>query len=390
MAPIKIENIIAFFSKVASINFDGAQYFVGSEEKNTVEEYGISYEEFGDQLKLKIKSLFPEQNVRYLEALESEIKSSDLQSSILVVSKEGALFTYSPDSNVCTTNGTGSDAEYTRFQNLIAYYRLFNQFRIAPFCDYFNSANSELVFYNSANGIIKIKYDVIPVIVTKSNLTPTSNRLIELAQSIEVSPFLKNSFYTISKGTGLLKFTEIIAQGEEIVSITKRDYELASKKFDFENFRKSLYKEKEKYFTGIREIISKIFSQAIGIPISISASVFATYKVSDNSFMLILVLLAYALYVAFYIKVQTVYRADLLEVEKDFLQSFSIISDESGIPPETIDVEKQKVQRKINSTKDIIFWSIWLVAFLSLLVVVYIVYEIFFNETSSFVKFLMK
>ncbi len=91
------------------------------------------------------------------------------------------------------------------------------------------------------------------------------------------------------------------------------------------SYKDSLYKEKEKYFLSIREIINKIFSQAVGIPISISATVFASYKVSDDNLMLLIVLLTFFIYVVFYIKIQLIYRADIGELKNDFTKDFDVI-----------------------------------------------------------------
>ncbi len=384
----KIDSIIDFLSKSTNITFDGERYIIDESLKPIVDSYKIPYEEFGSQLRLKIKKYFFDEKIFYFEDLESEIKSSTILTPFLTISKEGTIFSYTPYPEEYIQYGKENENDFKRFKNIISYYKLFNHFKSIPFCDYHNSANDEVIFYSSINGIIKVKYDVIPAPIKSEEISLKVDRLLQLAKSIEVSPFFKNALYTISSGTGILNFIEVLKQSDEIISITQRDYELISKKFDFEKFRDSLYKEKEKYFLGIREIIGKIFSQAIGIPISISASVFATYKVSDNSFLLILILLAYSLYVGFYIKIQTIYKSDLQEIEKDFLESFQIITTKSGLPIPTINNEKEKIKRKIDSTKEIITWSIWLVILLALLVALYIIYAILFSEIFSFVNLL--
>jgi hypothetical protein len=105
--------------------------------------------------------------------------------------------------------------------------------------------------------------------------------------------------------------------------------------------------------------------------------------------MLLLVLLAFSLYVAFYIKIQCIYKADLLEVENDFNASFDIISTKSGLSGQVIGEEKQKIIKNISSTKTMITWLITIVCALGLLVVGYIVYEIIYSESFSLVKWLL-
>lgn len=385
-----INRFLYLIKEIPSLKFDGTRYIIDGSYKSKFEELRVDFDEFGDKLHLKTKAIFSGENVKYFEALESEVKSSDIANSILLISSVGLAIKYNPADSSFVEYGNKNDVTLRKFRNIISYFKLFNFLKEKSFCDYFNDADNEIVFYSSVNGIIKVKYDSIPVVSEKDDITKKITELISLATPIQVSSFFKNSLYTISKGTGTIRISEIINQSEDVIAITKRDYELVSKQFDFEKFKDSLYKEKEKYFTSIREIISKIFSQAVGVPISISASVFATYKVSDDIFMLLLVLLAFGLYVAFYIKIQCTYKADLLEVERDFSSSFDIISTKSGLSNDVIGKEKQKIVNKISSTKTIITWLITIVCALGILVIGYIVYEIIYSESFSLIKGLLK
>lgn len=386
MTEEKINQILELIQNSPSVSFNGEKYLLPENSKELVDKYNVPYDETANGLELNLKQFFSGNSLNYFESLESEIRSKDVLSDFYVITKTGALIKYSFSGQSYLEWGKKEPKSMETIKNHVSYLNLFNYFKSNNFCDYFNDANNEIIIYSSVNGIIKIKYDTIPTIPSGGNVPEKVQEIIRICSSIEVAPFFKNSIYTFSNGTGLMNLKDIIEYSKDLISITKRDYELVSKQFDFDKFRDSLYKEKEKYFTSIRELISKIFGQAVGIPISISASVFATYKVSDDVFMLLLVLLAFGLYAAFYLRIQFVFRADLKEIEQSFKKDFDIIKTKSGLAEEVINEERNKITAKISSTQMIINWLIGLVSFLSLLVLFYVIYEIIYSESVSLIK----
>jgi hypothetical protein len=372
-----VNKYLSLVAGAKTLSFDGVRYVVGDNEKSVVENQGVDFEEFGNLLHLKLKSFFLDENVKYLEAIESEISHVDINSSVLFISLHGNVIRFDPNGNTFQEYGNTNEMALSKVRNTIYYFKLFAFFKAKPFSDYFNDADNEIVFYSSVNGIIKVTYESIPVIPSGVNLVENITELISLASPIQVAPFFKNSLYTVSNQSGIIRISDIINKADEVISVTKRDYELVSKQFDFEKFRNALNKEKEKYFTSIREIVGKIFGQAVSIPISISASVFTTYKVSNEDILVLLITLAFMLYIAFYIKLQLSYRQDIIEIENDFSQSFLIITEKSGLDTKVIESEGNKIRRKISSTKQTIAWLIGIVCSLGVLFCIYSAYQIF-------------
>lgn len=386
----RIQKTLEFVREAKTLSFDGDRYIVSDTEKELLEKNNIPYEEYGDDLRLQLKKYFQDVNLKYSEALSSDITFNDVYGDFFVFDRSGTFVKFQSSDLGFTCYGKENKELLLHIRNTVAYYRIFNFLRADDFCDYFNDANNEIVIYSSVNGVFKIKYDTIPVIDFGKDIENDVNKLIEIAQPIQLTPFFKNSIFTLSNGTGIVNLKQIIAESEILVSITKRDYELVAKKFDFEKFKDSLYKEKGKYFTNIREIVNKIFGQAVGIPISISATVFATYKVSDDVFMLFIVLLAFLVYQMFYIRIQLVYRADIIELKDDFIKDFEIIKNDSGLSPVLIETQGSKILGKIDSSISMIFWLIAIVSFLGLLVCFYIGYEIAKSEAVCMLTYLLK
>ncbi|MBS1686835.1 MAG: hypothetical protein JSS76_19005 [Bacteroidetes bacterium] len=321
-------------------------------------------------LKIKAKSFIGE-NCFYYEAIPQHFNLGTVDTHFSVISLTGQFCSYSLDDGF--SFGGNATPEFQWFcQNLVNYFKLYRFLISKDFSDHHNHANTEIVLYNSAKGIFKIRYETVPTIPDNPEYTSAIKSLLEYAKPIGLMSFFKNTLYSVSGGNDFICLNDAIAKAQEIVSITRRDYALVSKQFDFDKFRDSLYKEKDKYFQGIRDIVNKIFAQAIGVPISISAALFASYKVSDSVFLVLLVLGSFTLYIVFYVNVQWSYRNDLKEFEADFLANFKIIESKSGLPEDVVEIERLKVKDKIDSSLGMVQRLIEFVIALGLLFYCYI------------------
>lgn len=366
----KIDKFLDLCTTTQAVTFIGDTYVLPNTFTGQANTSGIPYEPFDKVLQFKLKQHFVGCEVQYSETIAKPLEAYSGVKTVILTSITGCYW-YDPTSHSFSLKGTVDDELQRTFRNAIAYFSLFDFLRNEDICDYFNDANSEIVFYNSANGIIKVVFDPRPVIDFPGEITDDLKKVQQLASSTEITSLLVNAVYQLSGGTGQITLKNLVNERKNLIDITKRDYELVSKKFDFAKFRNSLYTEKEKYFKDIREVVNKIFGQAIGIPVSIGASVFTTYKVQGDNFVVALVLAGFVVYLAFYIRLQWIYKSDLNDVKSQFDTDFHIIAQDSGLPSDTISDEKIKITKKISSVRSIQNWLIAIVLVLGVLVTVF-------------------
>lgn len=352
-----------------------------NEIEDELSKNGFEFDKETNRIVLKIKKATTQNLVPFNDLKLFELEY--LHSNFLILNTNGDYCFFEGE---IIYNENPDEGFKTTCENLIAYYKLFECFISEDFCDHYNPAKREIVLYSSINGIFKIKYDSIPKSESVTSHTSAISELIVYLQSIELQQYFKNSFFTYSKGTGAIMIDDIIRNIGDVISTSKRDYELVAKQFNFEKFKDSLYKEKEKYFSEIREVVNKIFSQAIAIPVSITATAFATYKIGDDNLILFLVLFAFLLYSAFYIKIQLIYRADVKEIKTNFERDFTTIKDKSGLPNDTIEIEETKIKRRIETSLSIIKWLIVTVIILAILLVIYIYCQMYKVEKMSLIN----
>lgn len=354
----KIRSFLALCTGTTGMAFREDHYAIPVGYKQKLDDSKIPYEEYGDELRLKVGSFFGESDILFGEATDRSIQNYSLSQHLLWLSLKGVCF-YDSSNFSIIVEGVVSDEQKQTFRNSIAYLKFYHFLK--GISDYWNSANSEFVFYNSVSGIIKVKFEPAPVIDFPDEIASEIDQLQSFAGAAGITSVFVNAVFQLSMGTGEITLKQLITERKKVLDITKRDYELISKQFDFSMFKNSLYKEKESFFKEIREVVNKIFSQAIGIPISIGASVFTTYKVQGDNWVLVLVILAFLWYMAFYLRLQWIYKRDLDDVNSQFQTDFAIIASESGLPSSTIDAEKTKIENRISSVIVIQRWLIGLV-----------------------------
>ncbi|TGE06302.1 hypothetical protein [Hymenobacter fodinae] len=230
---------------------------------------------------------------------------------------------------------------------------------LVSICDYNNDIAHELVYHTSTKGVFKLPYSVVlPQLNDEIDYSKPINTTINKLSDINYQLFFKNQLADFIKRTDNNYFTNLLLNIEAISSSTDKDLDLYIKNFSWESFRSKLYSEKDKYFASLREILGKIMTQLIAVPISISATIFATYKVKDP-YILLLVGIAFTAYVIFVIHIQCMYYKDVAEIKHDFERDFNTISSKSGLEPSVINFEKDKIERRIkNVTNLIIIFSI--------------------------------
>lgn len=264
-------------------------------------------------------------------------------------------------------------------ENVIAYNLLIWTLSEDKVSDHHNIAGKQFVFYSSTKGVIKITYQSpAPLDSVKIEL-PTIHSLIGSIKSLAHKIHFINGLFKVANEKPIVPLATVISNADLLDAIIKRDYEIAIKQFDFDKFKDNLLKEKDKYFNSIREIVNKVFGQLIGIPVSISASAFATYKVENESSTLFLILLGFTFYVFLYIKIQMSYLADLGDIQTDFDRDFKEIKLKSGLDGKVIQTESDKIEKKIKKTTSMIRVMIFGISILGGTFTLYLLNQLYIN-----------
>lgn len=338
-----------FNGLILSINFDSEQSCADNKAKLSA--LGIGFDTVNKiSIDLPIEDLFKPAKTFYdkEDFLKRFKGSSDLDKVLIILFYEDTFLVYD---NSVTTTGSGRDSFL--ITNTVSFLRF--QEIITSIADYINPLVREMVFHTSTKGIFKLKYPASPIILDNTrSLAGPVHVLSSKIPDKTFQLFFKNEIADFIKRENNNGFVDLLLGVEGVVEEADKNVELYLKNFSWDTFRAKLYVEKDKYFIALRDILGKIMTQLAAVPISISATIFATYKI-DNAYILLFVILAFSLYVGFAFYIQTLYYRDTREIEGDFERDFRVIADKSGLPLVTINIEKDKIQARIASIKRLIY-----------------------------------
>jgi hypothetical protein len=293
---------------------------------------------------------------------------------IAILDYDGGWLFHDREANETVINGTVVRGHYL-VQNARAYYAFLNVLSGSDFTDYFNALNKELVLYSGAKGIKRIQVpDYLPALDPAADLGAVMPSFIRRMDSPDFRMYFKNQLFDFGGQSPPNELPEMLGSLKTIIQQADNNLQLYLKNFSFEQLKSSLDREKDRYFASLRDILGKNLNQIVAIPVSFAASVFATYRV-NNTFVLAIILAAFLTYTAFTYYLQSLYLADIGEIEADFNRNFQTLAEKSGLAPGQLELERHKIQRRIHDIRRVIARYRLLLIGLSIVFCVFIVYQ---------------
>ncbi|MFB9865643.1 hypothetical protein [Rufibacter immobilis] len=192
------------------------------------------------------------------------------------------------------------------FENIICYFDLLDFLKeqehkednVFYFVDHF-SWDQRVIVFTSLKKEGKLTLSFPLNVPNLQNITSFKAKIENFKKAFEeknkhLPKFIKSELFNFlhkeSKGNRFLVFIDKL---DEIVSIAEQNFEIYLSDLTLDNLKKEYIEYKDKYYQQLRDILSKITSQIIALPLSITASAFATYKTFDNPFLLTIIIIAF-------------------------------------------------------------------------------------------------
>jgi len=218
-----------------------------------------------------------------------------------------------------------------------------------PFADYYDSTGDHTIIF-IANKKLIIGYPRLIKEFENVDIKAIYMNITENAKEKWFLKFFKEKLYDFLKEPEEEKFPEMIRKYKDIEKAAELDHMIFVKEFSFEKMKNDLKKAQEKYFSALRDVLSKLFSQIISIPLSISVAVFGVQKTTSIGGKL-LIFIAYIIYVCFVQFLLYIYKNDVKEISSDFDDELKEIEDKSGLPKSKIKKEASRITRRIDNAE---------------------------------------
>lgn len=195
------------------------------------------------------------------------------------------------------------------------------------FVDYFSWDNRIIVLtYPKKEGKLTITIPKnIPEFIVTKNYKKSYTRFFDSFkdENKHLPKFIKselfNNIASFPPNDRLIMFIEKL---DSILEVAEQSFDIYLNELSLENLKRDYLDYKDKYFTQLRDILSKVGSQIIGLPISISATVVATTTIKDNIVTTLLVIIAFLSYTIFAVFILKLQKEEVSDIQQRFNADF--------------------------------------------------------------------
>jgi hypothetical protein len=126
----------------------------------------------------------------------------------------------------------------------------------------------------------------------------------------------------LSKVTKSERIELLLKKLNDIIYMASQNFEIYLHDLSLENLKNDFIDHKNKYFLLLRESLSKLTNQMIGLPIVISASIFGTYKISDSPISIFMVIFVFIIYMLYSVQLLKLQKEDIVDLKNTFSSDF--------------------------------------------------------------------
>lgn len=270
----------------------------------------------------------------------NHVKADNFHFNVLVLNGTGSnsLF-YASKENQTYLNFVSAPTNYF-FQNVLYYFKLLSFLKEQEhqedhhfyFVDHFNSDNRKIILTSlKKEGKLTIGYPAeVPDFDIQISIKSKIERFISCFNEKQLPKFLKAELFNILpsfKQEGRLE--AFIQNLDFIIEKAEQNFEIYLSELTLDNFKSQYLEFRLKYFSQFRDILSKITTQILAFPLSITASAFATYKVIDSVMLCSLIVAAFIAFSIYSLFMMNAQKDDVNEIIRLFNADYANFSKSS-------------------------------------------------------------
>lgn len=257
----------------------------------------------------------------------NRVKESDfIGKGILILGKDKPSYYYEKE---ITYIDFKLDTDDFTLSNAEAYFRLLSFLKtqehkednVFYFVDHFNSDSRNIIFTSlKKEGKLSVPYPTtLPLLEKRFNLKKRVHRFVDCfsPQNKHLPKFIKAELFNfLAKEEKTSRMLTFLQKLNEIIDFAEQNHEIYLSDLSLENLKREYFDHKEKYFQTAREILGKVTTQVIALPLSITASAFAVYRVDNAPEIQVLICLVFVIYSCYMVFIIKVYKQDIFEIKK--------------------------------------------------------------------------
>jgi hypothetical protein len=308
----------------------------------------------------------------------NRVKQSDFNNkAILILGKSSPVYYYEKENTYIDFEISNTDFSVS---NGDWYFRLLGFLKtqehkednVFYFIDHFNSDSRNIIFTSlKKEGKLSIPYpSTLPLLEKRFNLKKRVQRLIDCfaSQNKHLPKFIKAELFNfLAKEERANRMHIFLQKLDEIIDAAEQNHEIYLSDLSLEHLKREYFDHREKYFQQAREILGKVTTQIVALPLSITASAFAVYRVDNAPEIQVLICLVFVIYSCYMVFIIKIYKQDIFEIKAQSESDLTKIKKSNFFttyPMELTEFEKiaDRVEKKIDT-----LWSVVQIYYFTLL-----------------------
>ena len=256
--------------------------------------------------------------------LRIKLVNGEFKNNILILNFNGDSFFYRKETKV-TYRNFQEDDQCHLFSNTFHYSQLIDFLKESEkeddnkfhFVDHFNKDNRRIILISSLKqGKLEIGFEQsVPDFRINKSIKTDIERFIEAFTQKEFPRFIKAEMFNVipscSHKEERLKY--FIENLPSIIERAEQNFDIYLNDLSLDNFKKQFLDFMIRYFGLFRDILSKLTTQVLEFPLSISAATFATYKVGTNEYLSYAIVIAFVIFGLYSLFMLGAYNQDIIE-----------------------------------------------------------------------------
>ena len=277
------------------------------------------------------------------------------------------------------------ESESKLFENILYFHKFKKMFIDDEIASYHDEVARKIIFLSSKHGRLDVEYRTD----WDEEFYEIDNSLMDQLEVIKSKIFIdgkyKNFFresfidYTKTLTNVDNRFTKSLANITHIVESATRNYELYQHNFSFEEFRKELNEDKEKYLKEYQSNLSDFLSKIASMPIQFGVYIYLVHRFFEQFLPMLLITIVIVAWSSFTLYSVTLILGSVKYLKNKFISDFSMMLEKSGIDETEVENDREQIVDKFKKSICLIK-SYW--AFVFIFSVCVVAFCIFFLKVS--------
>lgn len=265
-------------------------------------------------------------------------ESDNFKTDLLILNLSNDCYIYNKSEDCCYKNFK-LDKNCFLFSNTKHFFRLIKFLKQQEhqedhqfyFVDYFNKDNRRIIITSSAKqGKLTIGYEQsVPCFPLEKSIGNDIDRFIDAFNEKQMPKFIKAELFNVLPSCPEQKkrLEFFINHLPIILERSEQNFEIYLNDLSLDNFKKQYLDFRIKYFNLFRDILSKLTTQVLAFPLSVSAAAFATYKVENNQYLSYSIVAAFVIFGMYSLFMIGAYKQDIVENNNFFNREYDELTE---------------------------------------------------------------